>query len=597
MDTSSGTDDSSNRSIVKNPVLTEKEWKNKLEYFLSCVSYGVGLGNLWRFPYLCFDNKGFTFLIPYLTCLFCCGMPLCILEGLVGQFSGAGPVDLWWIAPVFRGVGWGQVIMTGLCCVYYNVIVGYGIYYLFYSLPWFGWTLKYSDESDYCKEYANKTTLALGEAGSNITKSCQESFYDDEILMNTDSFTNGLSSLNWPMVLTLVISWLIIYWSQTKGTGTTGKISYITSILPYLCLTALLIGTLNLPGATTVGIKKYVTIDWAHLATSKVWLEAATQVFYSQGASWGVLITFSSHNPFRMNVYKLSWQLSLINAVTSIYSGFVVFSTLGFLALDSSNGNVTLALDTFQDHVEQSHKLAFVVYPLAVSKMPWGILWACTFFIMLITLGVGSQVGMFMCVYETFRNSSKTLKRHSVLFLVACTAVLFLLGLPMVTKAGIQWLHLYDNSLCIFSVKVFALLETLGISYFYGIDKFIDDIEDMLKMDLPLKRWWKLLWMFVTPLFCATLLIVSVINNIKSGFTINSNWPGWVNGLGWMLQIIQFIPLVFCLIKYWNIRNRVDPRFYRRRDNVKRDEELSSGETSSMELQPLEKCSKVGMLI
>lgn len=81
-----------------------EHWGRKIEFFLACVGYAVGLGNVWRFPYLCFKNGGGAFLIPYVTMLFLCGMPLFFMELSLGQYIALGPVTSWAaICPLAKG--------------------------------------------------------------------------------------------------------------------------------------------------------------------------------------------------------------------------------------------------------------------------------------------------------------------------------------------------------------------------------------------------------------------------------------------------------------------------------------------------------------
>lgn len=554
----------------------KEEWSNKIEYMLSCVSYGVGLGNLWRFPYLCFEHKGFTFLIPYFICLFCCGVPLCILEGCLGQFTGAGAITVWRMAPIFEGVGWGEMAMSGLCCVYYNVIVAYALYYLVVSLPFYGtWTLPYDDRSEYCQTWRDSLVNITTEANTT-TISCAENYYNTEILKDTGEYLEGLGTINWPLVGTLALAWALIYWSQSQGTKTTGKLSYVTALLPYFCLTALFIGTIRLKGAYSVGIVRYATIDWSYLAGIKVWKAAAQQVFFSQGAAWGVLINFAAHNPYRMNVFSKSWQLSLINAATSFYGGFVVFSTLGFLAMKENNDDLVLATANFENVVKQTHKLAFVVYPVAITQMPIPMFWAVLFFVMLSTLGIGSQVGMFMGVYEGCREKFKVLQRHPTRFLVVCVVVQVILAYPMLTGAGIQWLNVFDWSICALSIFIFGFLETLAVSYIYGIVRFVDDIEGMLGFKLPCRFLWIFAWSVVTPCFCLALIIINIVGyfqpeNGNQMWNIGGTWPTYVNVIGWTLQLIQIVPIVAFAI--FNPRFGMKESHYRNRNEQLNKEE------------------------
>jgi len=105
-------------------------WTGKLDFILSCIGYAVGLGNIWRFPYLCYRNGGGAFLIPYFTFLVICGMPLFMLEICFGQFGSLGPISIWRVCPLFKGLGYGMAIIAGIVVIYYNVIISWTIYFV-----------------------------------------------------------------------------------------------------------------------------------------------------------------------------------------------------------------------------------------------------------------------------------------------------------------------------------------------------------------------------------------------------------------------------------------------------------------------------------
>ena len=116
-------------------------WDNPCDFFLSCLGYAVGLGNVWRFPYLCYKHGGVTFLIAYLTMLLVSGLPLFFLELSLGQYAGISPLKVFpRLAPLAAGLGWGMLMITFLVVIYYNLIIAWTIYYTVAGfaavLPW-----------------------------------------------------------------------------------------------------------------------------------------------------------------------------------------------------------------------------------------------------------------------------------------------------------------------------------------------------------------------------------------------------------------------------------------------------------------------------
>ena len=391
--------------------------------------------------------------------------------------------------------------------------------------------------------------------------------FNDEFIKNDGTYDLDFSKLNYGLLLFLVLAWLIVYFSQISGVKSVGKISWVTAILPYFCLTSLLIANSFQPGAYSVGVTKLLSINATHLATFEVWSDAATQIFYSQGIVWGVLINFASHNNYRMDVFRHNLRLSLINAGTSIYGSLIIFTTLGSLAYRKFGGDIAMALANFDEVVGQGYQLAFVIYPVAISQMSYSTFWSIVFFSMMTLLGLGSQVGTFLCFLEGTKGSKivqampKLFKR----FYLEITILFSLfLGLPMVTSSGRQWVELFDWSICAIGVFICAFLEMVSISWIYGIEKFLDDIESMMEFDLPYRNFWIICWKYVTPAISLILTILKLIGFATTDpfFAISTNWPLHFNLIGWLLlQVFGLVILVYYLITE---KIGTDEVFYRR---------------------------------
>ncbi|KAF1554862.1 Sodium-dependent proline transporter, partial [Eudyptula minor] len=248
-------------------------WTGRLDFLLSCIGYCVGLGNVWRFPYRAYTNGGGAFLVPYFIMLAICGIPIFFMELSLGQFSSLGPLAVWKISPLFKGVGMGTILIVSLVAIYYNMIIAYVLFYLFASLtsdlPWQhcgNWW-----NTDLCLDHhvikVGNTTFPV-----NITNtvSPSEEYWSRYVLhIQGSSGIGDPGRIRWNLCLCLLLSWTIVYLCILKGVKSSGKVVYFTATFPYLILVMLLIRGVTLEGAWK-GIRFYLTPQFDHLLSSKV---------------------------------------------------------------------------------------------------------------------------------------------------------------------------------------------------------------------------------------------------------------------------------------------------------------------------------------
>ncbi|KFO70166.1 Sodium- and chloride-dependent glycine transporter 2, partial [Cuculus canorus] len=287
-------------------------WSSKLDFILSMVGYAVGLGNVWRFPYLAFKNGGGAFLIPYLMMLALAGIPIFFLEVSLGQFASQGPVSVWKAIPALQGCGIAMLIISVLIAIYYNIILCYTLFYLFASfvpvLPWASCNNPWNTPD--CKD---KNKLLLGICTellpavivTNFSPFLKKLFFFilRYFVLKISAGIEYPGEIRWPLALSLFLAWVIVYASLAKGIKSSGKVVYFTATFPYVVLIILLIRGVTLPGAGA-GIWYFITPKWEKLIDAMVWKDAATQIFFSLSAAWGGLITLSSYNKFHNNCYR-----------------------------------------------------------------------------------------------------------------------------------------------------------------------------------------------------------------------------------------------------------------------------------------------------
>ncbi|KAG9341966.1 hypothetical protein JZ751_018283, partial [Albula glossodonta] len=512
-------------------------WGRKIDFLLSVIGFAVDLANVWRFPYLCYKNGGGAFLIPYILFLVIAGMPLFYMELALGQYNREGAATVWKICPIFKGVGYTVIIIALYVGFYYNVIIAWSLYYLFSSftseLPWLKCGNSWNSVNCTDPKLLNGSFLGNGTSYSKCKFTPAAEFYERGVLNLHES--KGIQDLGlprWQLTLCLVVVVFILYFSLWKGVKSSGKVVYITATMPYVVLFVLLIRGITLPGAMD-GIRAYLHIDFNQLNNPTVWIDAATQIFYSLGAGFGVLIAFASYNKFDNNCYRDALLTSTVNCVTSFFSGFAIFSVLGYMAYKHGV--------KIEDVATEGAGLVFIIYPEAISTLPGSTFWAIVFFIMLLTLGIDSSMGGMEAVITGLTDDFKILKRNRKLFTFATAFGTFLVALLCITNGGIYVLTLLDTYAAGTSILFGVLIEAIGVSWFYGVDRFSEDIERMMGFKPGL--YWRLCWKFVSPAFLLFVVVASIVTSTGVRYD-DYIFPRWSNVVGWAIAMssMLFVP-------------------------------------------------------
>ncbi|VDD81142.1 unnamed protein product [Mesocestoides corti] len=541
--------------VDENDPAARGSWGLKIEFILSCVAFAVGLGNVWRFPYLCFKNGGGAFLIPYVIMLVCVGLPIFFLEFAFGQFASLGPISIWSISPLFKGVGYAMTTVSWYISLYYNVIIATGFFYLFASftstLPWSTCDNWWNNKST-CyvigKFWFQKRCLFISvvtKSSGNISSipagatSPAVEYYNGFVLQKSDSFEDFGTPV-WHMTLCLLFAWIVVVVSLVKGIQSLGKVSYFTAIFPYIMLTILMVRAATLKGSLE-GVKYYITPNFSKLKDPTAWTDAATQIIFSLSCCNGGLIAMSSYNKFKNNCYRDAVLVATINCCTSVFAGFVVFATLGFMA-DAKGVAV-------EDVVESGPGLVFMVYPEALNQMPVPVLWSILFFLMLVTLGLGSELPYVETVLSGFQdefrryNFLSTWKSRLGFRIILCS-INFLITIPMVCPAGIYLVNLVDSVMSGYPVLIICLLELIVISYVYGIKQFMRDVK--LMIDSKPNWYWRICWMGVSPIMVLGLIIFTIISGKPFGLG-DYVYPSGIQAMG---QLIAVLP-IFMIVAYF----------------------------------------------
>ncbi|CEF65845.1 Transporter [Strongyloides ratti] len=519
-------------------LLPREQWNNKMEFLLAVIGYAVDLGNIWRFPSICYKYGGGAFLIPYLIMLLVGGLPMFYLELLLGQYHRSGCISIWkGLCPLFKGIGYGICIISTIMACFYNAIIAQAVYFTFASItslevPWK--RCGNSWNTPLCRD----DTMTIDSINKNITtfhRTASQEYYIYNVLeSHKSSGFDDLNGIKIELAGCLAVVFFTVYFALWKGPKSSGKFVWITATAPYIVLFILLIRGITLPGASK-GIKYYLTPNFTTLQDPEVWTAAATQIFFSLGPGFGVLLALSSYNDFHNNCYRDAIVTSIINCLTSFFSGFVIFSTLGYMS-EITNTPVSEVVGAGES------SLIFIVYPQALATMSYSNLWSFIFFVMLITLGIDSTFAGIEAFITGFCDEfPHFIGRRRELFVGVVIFLFFIGSLPTVTYGGsfvIPFLDGYGVSL---SVLFIVMMEMIVVCWFYGINKFSENVREMLGF-YP-GRYWRTCWI-CCPVFIGIIFSLAVYNtNFKPMVDGDYTYPQWSVYLGWGIRMLSVLAI------------------------------------------------------
>jgi len=472
--------------------MKREQWKSQLGFLLAAVGSAIGLGNIWRFSYMAYDNGGGAFLIPYVIALLTAGIPLLILEfGIGHERIGSAPLAYAKIRRNWEWLGWWAVtfVMFGVV-LYYIVVIAWCLNFFLLSFN-LGWG---NDPNAY---FFNEF-LSVSKAPSEI------------------------GAIRPPIFAALAViwflNWLIVYRGVRKGIELANKI-----FMPLLfLLTAVLVfWSLTLDGAMD-GFRAYLTPDFSKLSSPKVWIDAYSQIFFTLSLGFGIMIAYASYLPKNANISRNAILTGLINSGYSLFAGVAVFCVLGFMA--TSQGK------PLSEIVSQSIGLAFVAYPQAVSLIPGGNLFGAIFFFCLVVAGLSSSIS----IIEAFTSAvvDKFGLRRGLL-VTAVSILGFLASIVFTTQAGLFWLDIVDHFLTHYGLVVVGILECILVGWLFKLEvlrKYIDSISSV-----KLGPWWDRLIKYFVPLVLGMVLVVDLCQELSKPYG-GYSWTSLIFiGADWVL--------------------------------------------------------------
>lgn len=488
-------------------------WTSRRAFILAAIGSAIGLGNIWRFPFKCYENGGGAFLFAYLIALISAGIPLLIMELSLGhRFKLSAPLAFANIKKKFEWIGWWAVGVGFVIVTYYAVIMAWGLNYTVFSL-----------------------TKGWGQETSKF-------FYEDFLGLTDGPLTLG--GIRFPILIALVISWVLIVAAIWKGAKTVSKVVYATVFLPWLILIIFVIRGVTLPGSMD-GLTFYLQPHFGKLLDPSVWVAAYGQIFYSLSLGFGIMIAYASFLPKDSDIINNSYIIALSNSATAYIGGFAVFGALGYYA--------QLIEKPIEEVLKGGPGLAFVTYPTIINNLPFGNIFGLLFFIMLLTLAVDSAFSLVEAVSSSLRdNFGWTHKKSNILVALVSLGC----GVIFTTGAGLYWLDIVDKWIGVFGLVIVILFETIVLAWFYRINRFRKYAN--LYSDIKIGEWWNKLLKYLLPLVIGALLINEALKLILEGY---EGYPqtallfgGWI-----VVIIVPILAIIFSKIgkKFSDIRSDI----------------------------------------
>lgn len=470
---------------------TRDRWHSRTAFIMAAIGSAVGLGNVWRFPYVAYSSGGGAFLIPYFVALFTAGIPMLILEMGIGQRVQKGaPLAFGSIRKPLQWFGWWAAGLSAGIVIYYSTILAWAWAYL-----WHSFKLAWVDNP--------------------------ETFFFKEVLQRSSS----PGEIGWPvpsLVIGMALTWLTIYLILRKGVRSVSKVVMVTVPLPIILLAILLVRGLTLPGSID-GIRYYLTPDFGKLTDVKIWLSAYGQIFFSLSLASGVMIGYGSYLGKKAEITNSAFITGLANCGTSFFAGFVVFSMLGYLA-QAQGVDVS-------EVTESGTGLAFVAFPTAISQLPaLNIVFGLIFFIALLTLGIDSAFALQEAFTTGFHDKwhipPEKLARVFVL-------VAFPVSLLFVTRGGFYWFDIVDKWICDFGLVISGLIQCIVIGYIYPVREFRNYLNG--QSEIKVGKWWIWALRYVTPVVLLVILVGNLKAEINESYSRYPRWATIVGGWGTVL--------------------------------------------------------------
>ncbi|WP_104500973.1 sodium-dependent transporter [Acinetobacter indicus] len=481
-----------------------ENWSARSGFIIAAIGSAVGLGNIWRFPYVAYENGGGAFLVPYLVAIFAAGLPLLYLDYAVGHKFRKAPPLAYKKLMNSESLGWWQVMVTLVIGIYYASVLSWAGSYMYY---------------------------AIGQKWGADT----QAFFFNSYLQNGEGLALGfVSTLFFGLVIVWAVVMFILYGGVRRGVELANKI-----FMPLLVVlfTILVIQAIRLPGATA-GLNAFFTPNWEAMGNYKVWLAAFGHIFFSLSVGFGIMLTYASYLKRKTNMTGSGAVVALANSSFEILAGIGVFAALGFMAFSSGS--------TVEEVVSGGIGLAFIAFPKIISSMgAGGDLFGFLFFASLTVAGITSMVSILEVPISAFQDKLGWSRKKSVSIIAGGSAIVSTLIFS--THSAITFVDIIDYFANNIGIVGGGLLSIILVSWFRR--PLLSQLQAHINQysSIKLGAGWNFLLTVITPLSLLVALGLTIKSIVAEGY---GGYPAeilWLVGGGTLALFIVGAIVLSCL--------------------------------------------------
>ncbi|MCK3770938.1 sodium-dependent transporter [Microbacterium aerolatum] len=490
-------------------------------FILSAIGSAVGLGNIWRFPYVAYEGGGGAFLIPYLCALLTAGIPLLFFDYAIGhRFRGSAPLAFRRMHRAAEPLGWWQVLICVIISVYYAVIIAWAAMY-----TWFSAQLTWGPGNE--NDFFFGEFLQMGDVAGGIS-------------------LEFVPQVGIPLLVVWVVTIVIMGFGVKRGIGAAN-----TVLLPLLTVMfiVLVVQALFLPGAMD-GLNAFFTPNWQALADPGVWASAYGHIFFSLSVAFGIMVTYSSYLKRKTDLTGSGLVVGFANSGFEILAGIGVFAALGFMA-QAQSAQVS-------DVASAGIGLAFVAFPTIVSQAAGGPIIGVLFFGALTFAGLTSMISILEVIVAAIQDKLGWGRVRATLTVTIPLAVISMAFFSTTTALAV--LDTTDAFINAFGIMAVALVAVIAVSW---VLHKLPALQEHLnrRSSFRVGLIWKLLVGLLAPIVLGYLFISELITKISTPY---EGYPDWFLSIfGWGMVISLVILAVVLSLIPWSGRSHAkdDPEY------------------------------------